>query len=254
MTDGPGAQQPELARPASKRSLLWLAPLALVALVASLGLWSVTKDEPEKAPTKPSGAPAEPAEPSGDPTLARIAIQKADLPESSIKCSFSGSMETYLQRLKEAGSRAHDTLVQTWSQLQAKGATAGYVSYWSDVQAGCDSVISPSSSMDQRDDGTNPWVAFSFVIGYKSPESAISAYNADIFGQSRLEGKPNFEATTGEETGLGPSSAVGLTPKAPMPLHQAIWQNRSVTVFFSSSNLPLDRSKQIPDSINSRIT
>jgi len=235
--------------------LLWLLPLPLVALVAAFGLWTVTKDEPDKAAAKPGeAAPAAPAEPSVDPNLARIAIQKADLPEPSIRCSFSGSMETYLQRLKEAGSRAHDTLVQTWSQLQAKGATAGYVSYWSNVQAGCDSVISPSSSMDQGDTSTRPWVAFTFVIGYQSPESAISAYSADIFGQSKLEGKPNFEATSGEETGLGPNSAVGLTPKAPMPLHQAIWQNRSVTVFFSTSNLPLERSKQVTDSINRRIT
>jgi len=258
MTDGE-TSEPDGGSSSSKPSKAWLVALPVVALIAAGGLWAVTRNEPAKSmpprpaapgPAAPGGAAAAPV----DPSLEGIAVQRADLPEPSVKCSFSGDMETYLKALKDAKSGSYDSVAQTWKQLQEKGAIAAYSAWWGDAQPACDSVVSPSNSMDHGGGSTHPTTTFSFVVRYNSPDSAASAYSANIFGQSSLKGMPNYEVTTGSETGLGENSTVGLTPKGTITLHQAIWQNETVTVYYGSENLPLDKSKQVTESVNRRIT
>jgi len=264
VTDATGAPEPDPSNPpssppvkSSKASILYLLALPLAALLVVFGLWTVTRGDSKKPADKTDKTrevPGSTTPASADPSLVGIAVQQADLPEPSIKCSFSGDMETYLRQLKDAKSEAYASVLQTWTQLQGKGATAAYIAYWGDARPACDSVISPPASMDHGGGTKHPTTTFSFVVRYKSPESADDAYKADIFGQSKLKEAPNYEVTSGAATGLGANSVVGLTPKASIPLHQAVWQNGSVTVYYGSENLPLDKSKQVTDSINRRIT
>ncbi len=238
-----------------KASPVWLVALPLAALLVVFGLWTLSKDidEPRKAPAATAKAKESRPSAGADPTLEAIAIQQSDLPEPSIRCDFSGDLDQYVQNLKDARSPSYESVVQTWSQLKEKGATAGYIAYWGDVQTACDSVISPSSSMDHSA-AKHPFIAFSFVVRYKDQATAEAAYRSDIFGQSTLKANRSYQATEGDATGLGPNSVVAITPNSSSALRQAIWQNRTVTVYFGSERIPLDNSKQIPENVNRRIT
>ena len=256
MTDGAETPETDPSAPTARAPKVWpllLLPLPVIALVVAVGLWAIGRGDTAKPAPSGQQKTQAPAGGSVDPSLAAIAVQQSDLPSPSIRCAFSGDVQTYIQRLKDAGSDSHESVVQTWQQLQEKGATAAYMAFWGDAQPACDSVISPSNTMDHGGGSMHPTVTFSLVVGYQTPENAEAAYSADIFGQTKLRPSPTFEVTTGAETGLGPNSVVGLTPKAPLPLHQAVWQNGTVTVFYGSENLPLDKSKQVTEAINSRI-
>ncbi len=255
MTDGPETPETSPSPPTAKGPKVWpllLLPLPIVALVLAFGLWTTIRGDSVKPAPTPNQAKA-PGGGSVDSSLAAIAVQQSDLPSPSIRCDFSGDVQTYIQRLKDAGSGSYESVAQTWLQLQEKGATAGYMVFWGDAQPACDSIISSSNTMDHSGGNMHPSLTFSLVVRYQTPENAEAAYSADIFGQTKLTPTPTFEVTTGAETGLGPNSVVGFTRTAPIPLHQAIWQNSTVTVFYGSENIPLDKSKQVTESVNRRI-
>lgn len=144
-------------------------------------------------------------------------------------------------------------MANTWKQAQDHGATAGYVTYWGDTMATCNFVSNPSAGRNSGPGSKHPTITFSLVVRYQSPAGAESVIKDDVFGQSKLKGAPNFEVTEGDATGLGSNSFVGLTPKATIPIHQAFWQNGSVTVRYGSENLPLTASRVVAESVNRRI-
>ncbi len=231
----------------AKPSKLWLVALPVAAAAAAFGLWTATSGTP--AATKAE----RPAAVVADPSLVGIAVQQADLPEPSVKCPFSGDFDSYVQRMKQSNAEVGESVAKTWKQLQEHNATAGYIVYWGDTMEACNDVTNPSNAMDHGAGSKHPTTTFSIVVRYRSPTDAESAYRDEIFGQSTLKGAPNFETTEGAETDLGPNSLVGLTPEATIPLHQAIWQNGSITVFYGSENLPLDASRSATGAVNGRI-
>lgn len=183
MTEG-GTSEPDGGSSSSKPSKAWLVALPVAALIAAGALWAVTSSEPAKSTPPGQAAPGAAAAAPADSSLEGIAVQRADLPEPSVKCSFSGDVETYMKALKDAKSESYDSVVQTWKQLQEKGATAAYIAWWGDAQPACDDVVSSSNSMDHGAGSKHPTTTFSFVVRYNSPDSAASAYRAEIFGQS----------------------------------------------------------------------
>lgn len=241
-----------MSAPTAKASKVWLVALPVAVAAAAFGLWTVTKGAPAKPKAAAAGAPAT-STGAGDSSLAAIGVQQADLLEPSVKCPITGDMETHIQKMKEASPEVGESVANTWKQLQDHGATAGYVTYWGDTIAACNAITDRSTAMDHSPGSKHPTTTFSIVVRYQSPAGAESVFRDDVFGQTKLKSAPNFEVTSGETTGLGPNSVVGLTPKATIPIHQAVWQHGSVTVFYGSENLPITASRVVTESVNHRI-
>jgi hypothetical protein len=211
-------------------SRLWLPTLALVVLSA--------------CGTSPTAAgPA-----------ARIGVQSGDLPKALQRCAESGAVSSYLDAVKFKDPRSYRDTNKDWDRVKRIGAVAVELGFYTDTKSHCTAIESTS----------NPYVSSSsfpavlnFVIQFKDVESAAAGFtDASFYGyfeQSTVAlnaiGSPG--ATLGDQTGLGPNSAVlGGQDRS---YFEAIWQRGAFLVILVGIHLDVSVTSKVALAENSRI-
>jgi len=235
----------------SNASKTWLVALPVIVALSFFGLWTFTRGaKPSRKRVPVAGASST----ASSSALAKIAVQEGDLPKGFRKCSFSGDFLVHNEKLKANRQDAYQSNLILWKRLQAQGATQAYVAYWGDTPEACNNVVSDEQGMAPHMAGqTHPSLAWSLVVAFTSPETAASAYKADIFEQSALKTRTDFEVKDGEASGLGPNAISAIQPKAAIPVEDAIWQNHAMMVRFGSENLTITQSEGVTEAVNGRI-
>jgi len=221
-----------------KASKIWLVALPLMATLVAFGLWTSSKDARHVGKPILAGA-------ASSSELDKIAIQGSDLPKGFRRCSSSGDFVAYSYQIKATRPKLYEANLARWSSLRAHGARDAYIVHWADSAEACNAVISGEAGVGSG--------AYSLVISFTSPETALAAYQADVFGQFSLKANPDIEFKEGDASGLGPNAVSAALPKAAAPERSAFWQNHSVNVLFGSQNLPIPQSEAITTAVNQRI-
>ncbi|MGQ0744467.1 MAG: hypothetical protein ACT4OS_09065 [Acidimicrobiales bacterium] len=186
-----------------------------------------------------------------------VAIQIGDLPTGFEKCSYSGSIDSYLAAIRDVDPITHSSLADRWGRLKAAKATAGYAAFFADSQAACTTFMLP---IDQRNFGSeedhiaqHPRIASSFVFRFVDDASARSAFAADYFGQSALADEIAMDVAVGTDTRLGPNSISVATQGSPIQIRQAVWQKSAWNVLFRSAAIERKASENVTAAIDLRM-
>lgn len=210
-----------------KRSLI--ASAALIAIVACGG-----------------GAPA----PQG-PTVASVSVQPKDLPKGMVKCNLSGDINHFISAEQSPDPSTSKSMSTYWQDQQKAGATNAYAAIYTDSNADCSALKSPSADISTAQYS----LVVNFTVQYKDAKSAAAAYtNGSIFGfsisQLRTAGQAVLEGT---QTGLTEHSIVLNTTIPPQSFYIAVWQNKAFLVILAILNVDAAASKNVALAQNSRI-
>jgi hypothetical protein len=214
----------------------------LVALLALIGIAAC------------GGTP--PAQPAKGPTSANIAVQTGDLPSGMVKCDLSGDIEKYISAEQSTDPKTAKATKADWDEAQKNGATAAYVSLFSDSTAQCAALKKASTDITAT---THPLVV-NFVIqftdeksaakGYSSPKKIFGFSAADVRESKQISGQPVVEGT---KSGLSDNSIVLSTTISNQSFYIAVWQNKTFMVFLAILNMDPAASKKAATAENSRI-
>lgn len=195
------------------------------------------------------GSSAAPA--SHGPTAQSVSVQPSDLPSGLVKCSLSGDIDSFLNKVKKSDPNTYNSTKSEWASAQQKGATSAYTAFYTDSTAHCSTLQSSGSSIGTA----NYPLVVNFVIQFKDEKSAANAYtNESIFGFSasslKTGGAPVIEGT---KTGLSPNSIVLSASLPPQSYYIAVWQNKTFMVILAMLNMDAAASGKVATSVNSRI-
>ncbi len=215
---------------------------SLVALLALIGIAAC-------------GGNASTQGPQG-PTAPTVAAQPADLPKGLVKCDSSGDMDKYIRAEEGTDPTTAKSTRADWDEAQKNGATAAYVSLYSDSTAQCAVLKKTSTNITAT---THPLLV-NFVVQFKDEASAARAYASPkkIFGFSAADLRDSTTASQqpvieGNKTGLGAHSIVLSTAVQNQSFYIAVWQNKVFMVFLATINMDSTSSKKVATSENSRI-
>lgn len=172
------------------------------------------------------------SEPEGPPTAESVVARPGDLPTGLQLCRDSGSMETYLDNIREISADTYDSVQATWVELQEAGAVDAYIAEYADTQSGC-TFLTTGAPKGHEHGGLR--TISSTVIEFRDEATAEAAYRADIFEQSTREGQPGV--IMGPDSGLGLNSLVAVIDAPTTTLHQAVWQKGPFNLFLMTQNL-----------------
>src|ERR1700716_2888204 len=199
----------------------------LVALLALIGIAAC------------GGTP--PPQPAKGPTSANIAVEAGDLPSGMVKCDLSGDIEKYISAEQSTDPKTAKATKADWDEAQKNGATAAYVSLFSDSTAQCAALKKASTDITAT---THPLLV-NFVIKFKDEQSAAKGYNspkkifgfsaADLRDSKQISGQPVLEGST--TTGLTDNSIVLSTAVQNQSFYIAVWQNKAFMVFLAILNM-----------------
>lgn len=204
-----------------------MTPAKRRAAVAVAAIILVSGCEKASSPSAPDlvGAPSTPE---------YVAVQAGDVPPGLVRCRYSGTMSDYLEQIKGRSEKGFASISSTWAALQASGGTEGYVAVYAETEGACEVWVTGEGGSHVRGGSR---VVSAVVVKFPDAAVAESAYKADIFKQSALNGRPGLRVLVGSATGLGPNAIVGADEAANPAVHQAVWQNGNFNVFFTSRNL-----------------
>ncbi len=185
------------------------------------------------------------------PTAATVAAQPGDLPSGIVKCDISGDIDKYISAEQATNPTVAKSTKTDWDDAQKSGATAAYVSVFSDSAAQC-------AALKQQTDitATTHPLLVNFVIQFKDEKTAAKAYVSPktIFGFSAADLKSSQQPVVeGNKTGLGTNSIVLTTSLANQSFYIAAWQNKAFMVFLAILNMDAAASKKVATSENARI-
>jgi len=214
---------------------------SLVALFALIGIAACGVSAPSQTPQ--------------GPTAAKVAAQPGDLPSGLVKCDLSGDIDKYISAQESTDSKTAKSNKADWEEAQKNGATAAYVSIYSDSAAQCAAVKKVPSDIAST---THPLIV-NFVVQFKDDKSAAKGYSnpKKIFGFSAADlrdSKPSTQSVTeGTKTGLSENSIVLSTSVLNQSFYIAIWQNKTFMVLLAILNMDPTASQKVATSENSRI-
>jgi len=193
---------------------------------------------PSRSPATTAGA-----------TALSVSVQPGDLPKDMRKCSVSGDIEAYLNRLKVMDPNGYPSSKSDWDSAQKQGATAGYMGFYTDSSAHCTDMnfnISPLTLA-----GLKYGVVWSFVIQFKDEASASKGYTSEsIFGFSPSTAKGGPGAIVGTMSGLTANSVVLDDPSD--SLYIAYWQSKAFISFLMVVYMDSTTSKKAALAMNGR--
>jgi hypothetical protein len=183
-------------------------------------------------------------------TALSVSVQPGDLPKDMRKCSVSGDIEAYLNRLRAMDPNGYSASRSDWDSAQKQGATAGYMAFYTDSTAHCKDMnfnISPLTLA-----GLTYGVVWSFVIQFKHEASARKGYtNQSIFGFSPSTAKNGPGAIVGTNSGLTANSVVLDDPSD--SLYLAYWQSQAFISFLMVVYMDSATGKKAALAMNGRI-
>ena len=187
-------------------------------------------------------------------TTATVSLEQGDLPAGFVRCPFSGPIERYTAKIKFPNPDTYQAVSEQWAKLKGTGAIGGYAAFFGAPKSACDSILTGRMDDPQmlRSEG-HPQTVFSFVIQFDRGPHAEKAYSADILTQSHLMTRPDTVVKQGLSTGLSKNSIVGQSHRAPLPIHDAVWQNGKFLILYGSENLPHPKADAVTRRMNSRI-
>jgi hypothetical protein len=185
-----------------------------------------------------------------------VAAQPADVPKGMVKCDISGDLNKYISAEETADPTTAKATKADWQDAQKNGATAAYVSLFSDSTNQCAALKKASSDVTAT---THPLLV-NFVIKFKDEQSAAKGYNnpKKIFGFSAADLRDSKQTSQqpvleGAKTGLTDNSIVLSTAVQTQSFYIAVWQNKEFMVFLAILNMDPAASKKVATSENSRI-
>ena len=190
-------------------------------------------------------------------TASTVAAQPSDLPKGLVKCDISGDLSKYISAAEATDPTTAKATKADWEDAQKNGATAAYVSLFSDSTNQCAVLKKASSDIT----ATSHPLLVNFVIKFKDEQSAAKGYNspkkifgfsaADLRDSKQISGQPVLEGST--TTGLTDNSIVLSTAVQNQSFYIAVWQNKAFMVFLAILNMDPAASKKVATSENSRI-
>jgi hypothetical protein len=163
----------------------------------------------------------------------------------------TGDINSFVRKEASPDPSTSKTASNQWSDLQKNGATAAYVSVYTDSTAHC------SDFANSRTDPASATykLVVAFTVQFKNEKAAADAYAKDsIFGVSasnlRASGSQTIEGT---KTGLTTNSVVISQSLSNQSFYIALWQNKAFVIFLAAINLDAATSKKVATSENSRI-
>ncbi|MGH9023182.1 MAG: hypothetical protein ACRDV9_08800, partial [Acidimicrobiia bacterium] len=129
---------------------------------------------------------------------------------------------------------------------------------YGDTDRACDNLVKPPGQRylgesEEEHFRHHPITALGFVVQFPDPATAVRAYKADYFGQSKLKSQVAFDVADGAPTGLGPNSITSNSQGAPIENRQAIWQGGRFNVFFASTAIERRQSELATRAIDARM-
>lgn len=185
------------------------------------------------------------------PTTASVAVQPGDLPSDMHKCDLSGDLDSFVAKLKAKDPNQSTTFQGYWDAAKKDGATAAYVTFYSDSAAHCTGIESSSSDIASA----TYKLVINFVIQFKDEASAAKGYTTDsFFGFSAASLKGGgAQVDEGVKTGLSANSVSLSINVANQSFYVAVWQSKSFMVILAVLNADQATGKKVALAENSRI-
>ncbi|HSS61688.1 MAG TPA: hypothetical protein VLK30_09560 [Candidatus Limnocylindrales bacterium] len=138
-----------------------------------------------------------------------------------------------------------------WSDLQAAGATQGWLSLYADSTPECPLLLGSAPPKGR--------LVYTAVINFKSSSKAAASFKS---GATTFPVAPDFadrfsaaggKETRGPSTGFGENSAVATIAARGVPTYVAFWQNKSFDAVVYADNLSASEATQAVNRMNARI-
>lgn len=172
-----------------------------------------------------------------------IALQKGDV-RGLDRCPGSGAIATYLQDLRKKNVNTYTGIQDGWKQLQDSGAQDAAIVTYTDSPDSCGGQLGVSQGA----------AATTFVIKYRDPGSADSAWQRGILGfPTPADGQQVPGLVRGKPTGLGANSWEYQKTNGPAALYLAFWQHGSFDVFLLTDDLDIGVSRKLARTVDARI-
>ena len=182
-----------------------------------------------------------------------MAVQSKDVPASVTRCDGSGSIDTFLNAIKDKDPTTYQSTKNEWEDAKTHGATSAQVVFFADSKDHCVSV--QNSGNGDLGSATYPLVV-NFVVKFKDEKTAQDGYsNQSIFGfsESTLSSSGGAGVVKGKDTGLTDNSIALTVAIGSQSFYFAVWQNKAFMVILGVLNIGLDQSKKIASNVNGRI-
>jgi hypothetical protein len=178
--------------------------------------------------------------------LKNIAAQPGDLPAGLVSCAWSGDFATYVSNVMATDPTWAQHVLGFWQQLQAAGATAGWVQDLSYGEDQCAAYFSGGGLFAH---------VTSIVVQFKDASGATSAYfdyKATLFGALGAS-FAGAQIQTGSATGLGTNSFVAIPNNLNGATVDAAWQKDAYYMLFFAEGLPISNDKVAMVNIDERV-
>lgn len=174
-----------------------------------------------------------------------MALQEPDLPAGMERCGYSNAIDDYVSAIEDMGGSG-ESIDGTWGQFRDLGATAAYVSVYSDSPRSCTNWVT-GGPMGHAHAGVR--TVSSVVVEFVDEAAAQAAHRADVFGQSQLATVAG--SVTGDGSGLGPNSAVAYDTDG-QGTFSAVWQVGRFDVYLLARNLKAAEADGVAAKIHGR--
>jgi hypothetical protein len=188
--------------------------------------------------------------PSPGATVSSVSLQPGDLPSGMQKCELSGDIDSYLAKSKTSNPSAYTSTKASWMDAQTKGATAAYLSFYSDSSAHCAALQSTSNPSS-----VNNKAVIGIVLQFKDEPTAAKGYTSEsIFGFSVASLKGGGPPTQeGAATGLSANSIVFSAAILTTTFYIAVWQKKAFMAILAVLNLDPTTGRKAALAENGRI-
>jgi hypothetical protein len=180
----------------------------------------------------------------GRPSPSDVALARGDVPKDLTRCSFSGTLDGYLQRIQSRDGASASEARDSWAQAARLGATGAAIAGYGATAADCAVGLGRSSGRS----------AATWVIVCSDQEAAVRVYQHGLLGFPTPSGeREQPELVVGVATGLGPNAwTLHLDQPAP-GIYVTFWQDREFATFLVTVGVDAAASHQMALAVDNRI-
>jgi hypothetical protein len=180
-------------------------------------------------------------------TAKGVVLQAEDVPNLQ-KCPQSDRWATLML---QGQPQMLPTGFASWSDLEAAGATEGWLSLYADNLPECPLLLGSAPPQGR--------LVYAVVIKFKDSSSAAASFAS---GSQQFPVAPDFSArfmaaggkeTIGASTGFGDNSAVATIAFRGVPTYVAYWQKKNFDAVIYADNLPAVDASSAVIHMNERI-